>query len=87
MKADSVSAKPNNRNKSFINAKTTGYVATAGVGLSILSGITKNKFLRKNHKTFAGISVLGIISHILIVSGKHRQKKNDKNLNKLSYDV
>lgn len=64
----------NKNNRPVINARNTGYVASVGFGLTMLSGVTKNNFLRKNHKIFAGISLIAMIAHILKVSGPHKQK-------------
>ena len=74
MKVDSV-APINAKKQQLINAKNTGYVAVAGMGLSVASGLVNNKFLRKNHKIFAGLSFAAVIAHIYLVGGKNKQKK------------
>lgn len=59
----------------ILNSKLSGYVATAGVGAAIISGISKNKTLRKNHKYTASFSAVTLIWHIFSVEyNKHLYK-------------
>ena len=51
----------------YITPKTTGYTAATAMGLSVLSGITKNKNMKKIHKPFAWISVISTILHIGLI--------------------
>lgn len=64
----------NQKKRPLINAKSTGYVATVGMGLSMLSGHSKNKFLKKNHKFFACTAFIAVIAHIGLISTKHKSK-------------
>lgn len=76
MKVDSrASTNTSTKKRPLINLKSTGYVAVAGMGLSGLSGFTKNEFLRKNHKVFAGISFLAVFAHLYVIFGGHKRKK------------
>ncbi len=53
---------------SLINAKSTGYIAAISVGATALGGVTKSKFLQKNHKVFAGISLVAIFLHVITLN-------------------
>lgn len=75
MKIKNIAFTNKNRKKPLINPKNTGYIAVTGMSLSALSGISKNEFLRKNHKIFAGISFLAIITHIWSLHKKYSYKK------------
>lgn len=67
---------PKKQNKRpLINAKSTGYIAAFSVGAATLGGITKNKFLQKNHKVFAGISLGAIFLHLASLHANHRRRK------------
>lgn len=59
----------------FITPKTTGYAATAGLGLSIISGVTKNKSFRKAHKPIAYLSALFTAIHIGLIEYYHHKYK------------
>lgn len=54
-------------NKPYINSKTTGYIATAGIGLAIASGFSKSKNIKKSHKVLAVLAALGVVWHIYSV--------------------
>jgi len=49
---------------SYVNPKTTGYTAAVGLGLTALSGMSKNKRFKKMHKSFFGVSALAAALHI-----------------------
>ena len=79
MKVDSVApatlnTNTNRKKHSLINVKNTGYVAVAGMGLATLSGVTKSRFLMKNHKVFAGISLVSVIAHLYLIIGGRKNK-------------
>lgn len=63
----------NKRKRPLINAKSTGYVAAAGMGLTALSAMTKDKTIRKSHKIFALISLAAMLAHIYLVSSWRRK--------------
>lgn len=65
---------PVRRNK-ILTPKTTGYAATAALGLSVLSGISKNKSFRKTHKTFAYISAFLTAVHVGLIEYYHHKYK------------
>ena len=68
-------------NNKYITPKTTGYAATTGIVLSMLSGVTKNKAFRKSHKTLAYISTGLTAIHIgLIEFNNYKWKKSNKYL-------
>ncbi len=59
----------------IITPRTTGYAATVGLGLSIWSGISKRKQVRRTHKPIAYITALLTALHIgLIEYYKHKYK-------------
>ena len=60
---------------SIITPKTTGYSATVGLGLSIASGISKNKSFRKAHKPIAYISGALTLLHIGLIEYYHHKYK------------
>lgn len=60
---------------SIITPKTTGYGATAGLGLSIASGISKNKSFRKAHKPLAYFSAVMTLIHIGLIEYYHHKYK------------
>lgn len=57
---------------SIINSKSTGYSAAVGIGLTMISGASKNQTLHKGHKFFATFSLLSLATHIYLVLSKHR---------------
>lgn len=66
----------------YINSKATGYMTTGGLALSVISGISKNKSLKKCHKSFAIITSLLIAFHIFSVEyNKKMYKKTNPDLN------
>jgi len=60
----------------YINSKTTGYAAAAGVGLTVLSGITKNKSVKRFHKPMAFMSIFLTALHIGITEFYHYKYRN-----------
>ena len=50
--------------QAYINPKTTGYTAIAGLGLTAASAYGKNKYIKKAHKPFAFITALAAIVHV-----------------------
>lgn len=72
MKIDSVKLNP------IITPKTTGYAATVALGASILSGISKNKTLRKQHKVLAYLSAAITALHIGLIEYYHHKFKADR---------
>lgn len=76
MPIDKVSSTNNNQPKRhIINAKNTGYMATAGIGLTMVSAMVENKFVKKSHKFFAWFSLATLATHIYLVSKRHKQKQ------------
>lgn len=71
MKIKNIAFTNEKRKRPLITPKSTGYIAAFGVGISALSGISKNEFLKKNHKVFAGVSFLAIIAHIWSLHKKY----------------
>ena len=61
--------------QNYITPKTTGYSATAALGISVLSGISKNKTCRKMHKPFAYLSAFLTVAHIGLVTYLHNKYK------------
>lgn len=63
---------------SIITPKTTGYVATASLGLATVSGISKNKTFRKTHKPLAYITAVLTALHIGLIEYYHYKFKKNK---------
>ena len=60
----------------ILTPQTTGWLTTASLGASIISGISKNKVLKKTHKPFAYMSLASMALHIGILEyTKHKYKK------------
>ena len=55
----------------YVTPKTTGYAAAASTGLAVLSGVTKNKSIKKTHSCFAFSSALLTILHIGLIEYYH----------------
>lgn len=51
----------------IITPKTTGYATTAGLGLSVWSGISRNKTFRKKHKPLAYTTAVLTALHIGLI--------------------
>ena len=51
----------------YITPKTTGYGATVGFCLTAISGMSKNKTIRKTHKHFAWITAGLTALHIGLI--------------------
>lgn len=63
------------KSNSYITPKTTGYAATAGLALSVWSGVSKNKSFRKKHKPIAYITALLTAVHIGLIEYYHYKYK------------
>ncbi len=60
----------------FVTPKTTGYAAATAIGLSFISGVSKNKLLKKYHKPMAYASIVLTTTHIGLVEYNHYKWKN-----------
>ena len=60
---------------SILTPKTTGYSATAGMMLTVLSGISKNKTLKKAHKPFSYVTAGLTALHIGLIEYSHYKYK------------
>ena len=70
----------NNKKRPLINTNSTGYLAAGGLGLTVASGITKNKSFRKAHKGFSMFTGAMVLLHIfLIETNKMRYRHAMKN--------
>ena len=67
--------KVNSVRNNYLTPKTTGYTATATLGLAVASGVSKNKSFRKTHKPFAYISALLTAAHIALIEYYHHKYK------------
>lgn len=61
--------------QNYITPKTTGYTATTALGISVLSGVSKNKNFRKMHKTSAYIAAALTAIHIGLIEYYHNKYK------------
>lgn len=59
----------------YINPKTTGYAAAASLGAAVLSGISKNKAARKQHKPLAYLTAVLTTAHIGLTEYYHSRRK------------
>jgi len=75
MQVNKINTNPKQNRRPLINAKSTGYLALCSVGLATLGGVTKSKFLQKNHKVFAGISLVAIFLHLVTLNSYKWRKK------------
>ena len=62
----------------ILTPKTTGYTATAGMALTILSGVTKNKTIRKQHKMIAYLTAIATALHISLIEFYHHKYKTQR---------
>lgn len=53
--------------QSYINPKTTGYGSASGIALTVMSGISKNKTIRKTHQPFACATAFLTILHVSLI--------------------
>jgi len=60
----------------ILTPKTTGYVAAVGLGLSVWSGVVRNKPLNKVHKPLAFLTVLVSIFHAGLTEYYHYKFKD-----------
>ncbi len=67
--------KVNSIQSTIITPKSTGYAAAGGLGLTVISGMSKNKYIRKAHKPLAIFSVLSAILHIGLIEYYHYKFK------------
>lgn len=73
MKITNLSFSANTENRrQLINSKNTGYLATSGVALALVSGITKNKSFKKSHKYIALATSALIALHIFCIANYRR---------------
>lgn len=63
---------------SVITPKSTGYAATAILTTSILSGVSKNRTFRKQHKTLAYLSAALTVLHVGLIEYYHSKFKFGK---------
>lgn len=56
---------------SIITPKSTGYAATAALGATVLSGVSKNRTLQKAHKPLACVATVLVFLHIGIIEYYH----------------
>ena len=65
----------------YITPKSTGYASTVGLCLTVMSGISKNKTIRKTHKPFAWITAGLTALHIGLIE-YYNYKFKHKGVNK-----
>ncbi len=63
--------------KTYITPKTTGYTATAGLVLSVMSGVSKNRSFRKFHKPAAYATAAITALHIGLIEYNHYKWKKE----------
>ena len=52
---------------SIITPNTTGYAAAVGMGLTVLSGMSQSKIIKKAHKPLAAFSAIAAIIHVGLI--------------------
>ena len=60
----------------YITPKTTGYGALTALGVATVSGISKNKTLRKLHKPSAITTAILSLAHLALIEYYHYKWKN-----------
>ena len=68
--------KVNTINSAILTPKSTGYAAAAGIGLSVLSGLSKNKAIKKTHKPLSVLTAFFTILHIGLIEYYNYKFKN-----------
>lgn len=63
------------RQQSILTPKTTGYAATAGLALSVMSGVSRNKSFRKMHTPMAYLTAALTAIHIGLIEYYHHKYK------------
>jgi hypothetical protein len=63
-----------NARKPIINMQTTGYTAIASMGLSAISGYSKNKTIKQTHGYFAGLSIISVLAHLYLAFSRPKKK-------------
>ena len=63
----------------FITPKTTGYASAVCMGTAIVSGISKNRTIRKTHKPSAYIGAILTVLHIGLIEYYHSKFKKQVN--------
>ena len=48
----------------ILSPQKTGYAALACTGLTVMSGFSKNKIIKKTHKPFSALTVLFTALHV-----------------------
>ena len=61
----------------IFTVKTTGYAATGSLVMATVSGVTKNRTLRKTHKFFSYLTAFLTVLHIGLA--EYYKKKRLKN--------
>lgn len=60
---------------SIVTPKSTGYAAAAGLVMSVASGVTKNRVLRRTHKPAAYAAAVLTAVHIGLIEYYHHKYK------------
>lgn len=60
----------------IITPKSTGYIATTALGVATLSGISRNRNIRKAHKPTAYLTAILTALHIGLIEYYHHKFKN-----------
>ena len=63
--------KVNSIQPQIFTPKTTGYAAAAGMGITLLSAVSKNKTFKKVHKSASWLTALLTILHIGLIEYYH----------------
>ena len=63
--------KVNSIQSQIFTPKTTGYASAVGMGITLLSGLSKNKAFRQVHKPASLLTVLLTILHVGLIEYYH----------------
>lgn len=66
------------QNKPILTPKNTGYMALGAMALTTLRAVTKNKTVRKSHKTLGWVTVALTALHVGLVEYYHLKFKKTK---------
>ena len=61
-------------NRKVLNGMNTGYASLVGLGATMITGVSKNKFLRKSHFSVSCLTMAASILHLVKVLSKKSEK-------------
>lgn len=68
--------KVNGIQSQIFTPKITGYAAAVGMGVTLLSAVSKNKTFKKSHKSVSWLTALLTVLHIGLIEYYHYKYKD-----------